>query len=431
MKTSRLFLTALALATFASASAGDLISVTPSNGLGKRTVRVWNDTGNPGEKATNLLLDKTIEANKTKKWCTANNNGDNLIEVMFELSDYYDIDKIVIHDCKTQENDANMTDYEIYVATEATNIGAEFGNWQLVDAKSGQGAVDIKTSEFTPTKARYIKFTSKHVPLIRVYGFEIYGTKSAQSAHPANLISVGASIMKYYDAVSLDESPFGIFDGNNENFASKWCFARALPTDSLKYVVADLGDDYEIDGLKLYDCNHLESGANIKGYNFYVSETMPDLNLVGNLEDLNTSWKKVVSAYQSDRSADNIKVDNFATPVLGRYVKFEVPYSATTGTVRLFELEIFGELKQLTSIDEDAAENQDLFVSPSIVNRGQSLTLQDEGILVVYSLSGQTAVSSLNVDAGATILTDQLAPGCYVAKLLSAKGSKQQKIIVR
>jgi len=415
-------------------SAGDLISTTPNNGLGTRIVRVWNDTGNPDEKGTNVLLDKTIEENQTKKWCTANNNGENIIEIMFELSDYYDVDKLIVFDCKTQEPEYNnTTDIEIWTCTSATGANTDQGDWQMVYSASGQENVNIKTCEFTPTKARYVKFTSKNVPLIRIYGMEIYGTKSEESVHPENLISVGKPVLKYYDAVSLTESPLSLFDGNKTNFESKWCFARALPTDSLKYVVFDLENNYQLEEVKLYDCEHLESGNNILGYNLYISETMPDLDLITNLEDKNTCWTKIVDAYKTDRSSENIKTDNFvSTPVYGRYVKLEIPYSVTTATVRLFEFEIYGKLKDITtSINKSTPEDQNWFVYPGIVTSGQNIEVKENGTVYIYSQQGAIIESAIECNGETSISTSRMAPGCYIIKLLSTSGNKVQKLIVK
>lgn len=424
MKKRTLFLSVMAMMASASVFAGDLLSVTPNDGNGVRVVRVYYDSGNPGERATNLLLDKTIEDNLPKKWCTANNDGDNQIDVIFELSDFYDLDKFVIQDCQTQENDANIVDYKISVS-ETEGWDAE---WTVVVDKTDQGDVDTKIDEITPTKARYVKLSTFSTPLIRVYGFEIYGTKSAESVHPANLISVNKPILKYYDLANgnINEGPVGIFDGNTENLESKWCFARALDTDSLKYVVVDLLNQYDIKEFKLYDCKYLEYNDNVMGYNVYVSETMPDLELITNLEDGNTNWTKVVDAYAKDRLLDDVKEDVLTSAVKGRYVKLEIPRSRTVGTVRLYEFQIFGELSG-SSIENEEVESFNIY--PTVLNGSTNLTLNNtnEGVFSIYTLNGQL-VHSQSV-APASQVQVNLASGIYIAKMTVGGADQIVKLI--
>jgi len=423
MKTLLLGVASIMLST--SLFAGDLISVTPNDGNGVRLVRVYYDSGNPGERATNLLLDKTIEENQAKKWCTANNDGENQIDVIFELSDFYDLDKFIIYDCKTQEDDINIASYQISLSEEP---GWD-ASWTVVVDKTNQNGIAVKTDEIAPTKARYVKLTTYDTPIIRVYGFEIYGTKSEESDHPKNLISVAKPVLKYYDLANgnIHESPVSLFDGNTENLESKWCFARALDTDSLKYAVVDLLDLYNINEFKLYDCKYLEYDDNIIGYNVYVSETMPNLDLITNLEDGNTCWTKVVDAYASDRLLDDIKEDVLTEPIRGRYVKLEIPRSMTLGTVRLFEFQVFGEKAGGNSINSNESKTLDIY--PSIFSGSAMLTLNNtvDGQFSIHSLNGKLLYSVLA--APMAQIQVNLPVGVYIAKMTTDGENQITKII--
>ena len=87
-------------------STSPIISTTPADGMGVRIARIHSASGGfNNEGPENLLLDKNVTGNGNKKWCY--NSTDNF--VIIELSDYYDVDKFVIEDCKTREpNNPNL-----------------------------------------------------------------------------------------------------------------------------------------------------------------------------------------------------------------------------------------------------------------------------------------------------------------------------------
>lgn len=141
--------------------------------MGVRIARIHSASGGfNNEGPENLLLDKNVTGNGNKKWCY--NSTDNF--VIIELSDYYDVDKFVIEDCKTREpNNPNLSEYHIYVST----AGTSDTDWKEVVHEINQSDVMYKVKEITPVKARYIKLVSKiSSNTVRIYGFKIYGRKS-------------------------------------------------------------------------------------------------------------------------------------------------------------------------------------------------------------------------------------------------------------
>lgn len=342
--------------------------------IGKQVVRVFSSSGGfDGEKASNLLLDNTIAGNETKKWC---HNGANP-NVVFELIDYYDISRFVIRDCKTQENDNNISGYKISVSKNNTD-------WTVVsDVASGQEGVDLKDIPISVTRAKYIKFEPIIDGVFRIFKFEIYGTKTANASlldlKYDNVVSTGKTILKYSDAYAF-ETPLGMIDGRKDKAESKWCFDALQKNHT--YVVIDLENSYYVDKFKYFDANQVEpNNHNIKGYKVYLSNVAPDLSLITDEGDANTVWGTPVVDWNNtiDRSGENIKTDKLALSVLARYVKIEMPNDAMTEsggkkTVRCFEFEVYGKTN---------ASDGDLI---SATNYG---TLGKVGA-IVHSVSGQT-----------------------------------------
>ncbi len=297
-----------------------LISVTPNDGLGTRIVRVLSNTGGfNNETAENMLLDKNIAANKNKKWCY-NASSHNVI---FELSDYYDVDKFIIDDCKTRENNPNFPEYYIYVST----TGTTDADWKEVVHEANQADVMYKIKEITPVKARYIKFVPKGLDVIRIFGFQIYGRKSFDSVHPKELISVGKPVIEQQNSTNIQQAAVALFDANNNADNSKW-----TASGGDKYVVVDLKDNYAVSEFKLYDAQSVSaSNQNINGYKISVSTDL-------------SSWEMVVDA--NDRASENVKSDVLATSKTARYVKLEIPADrmGSNKAINLYEFEVYGKL---------------------------------------------------------------------------------------
>ncbi len=297
-----------------------LISVTPADGLGVRIARIYSNTGGfTNETAENLLLDKNIAANKNKKWCY--NASDH--SVVIELSDYYDVDKFVIDDCKTRENNPNFPEYYIYVST----TGTADGDWKEVVHEVNQADVMYKIKEIAPTKARYIKFVPKGITTIRIFGFQIYGRKSFDSAHAKELISVGKPVIEQQTSPDIQRAAVALFDADKTADNSKWSTATGD-----KYVVVDLKDKYAVSEFKLYDAHSVNTtNQNIDGYKISVSSDL-------------SAWETVVDA--TGKATVNIKSDVLPTAKDARYVKLEIPESrmGSEKKVNLYEFEVYGKL---------------------------------------------------------------------------------------
>ncbi len=297
-----------------------LISVTPAEGLGVRIARIYSSTGgNANETAENLLLDKRVAANVTKKWCY----NASAHAVVIELSDYYDVDKFVIDDCKTHENNSNFPEYYIYVST----TGTADGDWTEVVHEVNQSDVICKISKIIPSKARYIKFVPKGIDMIRIFSFQIYGRKSFDSVHAKELISVGKPVIDQQTSPDIQQAAVALFDANKNAANGKWSTSTGN-----KYVVVDLKDSHSISEFKLYDAQSVNTtNQNIDGYKISIS---------GDL----SGWETVVDV--TGKSSENIKTDILGIVKDARYVKLEIP-EARMGSekkVNLYEFEIYGKL---------------------------------------------------------------------------------------
>lgn len=405
---------------------GNGIGGYPLNGIGKKIVSIHSSSGsaNSGESAFNLLY---THIDSKKKWC------DNVNEnpwVVFELTDVYAIDKLAFRDVSPYENgNGNVPEYWIFVST----TGTADGDWTEIVHKTNQGAVAVKEDVFeTPVNARYIKFVASRGTrtdngekenAIRIYGFDIYGTLS-QKIDRGDLVSVGKTVLKFYDASNYFEQPLHLIDGNTTNSANKWAFYRAGEGDSLKYVVIDLEQEYDIEKFKIYDTHYLEPNTdkNINGYNIYLSTEAPDLSLITNLKDDNTVWTQVVNA--NGRGAENIKTD-IITPTKGRFVKLEIPRSRVDGTTRLFEFEVYK--KESNAIEQNTANN--LKVWPSVLNNNESLNISntEAGKIYVYAADGSLTTSK-NIPSLASVHLD-IPAGSYIAMVLTPSITKSFKII--
>lgn len=319
-----------------------LISTTPADGTGVRVARIHSASGGfNNEGPENLLLDKNVAGNGNKKWCY--NNANNF--VIIELSDYYDVDKFVIEDCKTREpGNPNLSEYYIYVST----AGTADADWKEAVHEINQSDIMYKVKEIAPTKARYIKLVPKiSGNTVRIYGFKIYGRKSFDSVYSNGLISVGKPVIMQQDASSVQNAPVALFDGELKATNSKW-----TATDGDKYVVVDLEDNYAISGFKLYDAKSVDSKSeNINGYKVSVSQNLGD-------------WKVITDV--NDKGDENIKEETVSPAEVARYVKLEIPADrmGASKTLNLYEFSIYGTL----NVQSDDASLKVLQVEGKILN---------------------------------------------------------------
>lgn len=300
--------------------ASPLISVTPNDGSSVRIARIHSSTGGfNNEGPENLLLDKDIPANKNKKWCfNAKEHS-----VIIELSDYYDVNKFIIDDCRTRENNPNVPEYYIYVST----TGTADGDWKEVAHEINQSDVMYKVKEIDPVKARYIKFVPKGIDVIRIYKFGIYGRKSFESAHPEGLVSVGKPVISLLNSPDIHRGANTLFDGDITAANSKWSASGGS-----SQVVVDLYDNYAISQFVLYDAQSVnKSEQNIDGYKISVSSDLSD-------------WDLLVDA--SGRVGDDIKKDTIIPAKAARYVMLDIPEERMNSekNMNLYEFGIYGKL---------------------------------------------------------------------------------------
>lgn len=314
-----------------------LISNTPTDGSGVRIARIHSASGGfTNEGAENVLLDKSVPANKNKKWCY--NSKDNWVIV--ELSDFYDVDKFTIEDCRTRESEPNFPEYYIYVST----TGTATADWKEVVHETNQTNVMYKTAEINPTKARYIKLVPKGIDVVRIYAFRIYGRKSFDSVHDRELISVGKPVIGQQDSPNVQCAAVALFDANVNAANSKWTTSKGD-----KQVVVDLEDTYTISQFKLYDAKSVNTTEqNINGYKVSVSS---DLSV----------WDLVVDA--TEEGEENVKTHVLSPAQTARYVKLEIPEErmSSSKTLNLYEFSIFRKL----NVTSDNADLHTLQVSGS------------------------------------------------------------------
>ncbi len=381
-----------------------LISITPNDGLGVRIAKIHSYTGGYTDQgAENLLLDKDVPANKTKKWSyNASSHS-----VIIELSDFYDVDKFVIDDCKTLEKYENVPEYYIYVSTTGTGLA----DWQEVVHETGQGEVTRKIKEITPTKARYIKFVPKGITTIRIFSFQFYGRKSVESRYEKELISVGKPVLEQQTSPDIQQAAVALFDGNKNTPNGKW-----TTSNGDKYVVVDLKDKYAISEFKLYDAKSINSSTqNIDGYKISVSSDL-------------LSWEKLVDV--TGKSSENIKTEVINPAKEARYVKLEIPADrmGDEKKINLYEFEIFKQ-QVSNSIKNTSITTQKLTVHPNPAKRGDKVFLNGTGHLKIYSIQGQLVYEQEKYESSG-IPTENLVSGCYIIRLTKNQMTEQAKLLI-
>ena len=407
---------------------GEGIAFYPHGGIGKKAASIHSSSGqvNSSEAAFNLLYSYLSPI----KWCEDKNQNP---WVIFELTDYYNIEKTVFRDVSPYERgNGNVPEYWIYTSV----TGTADGDWKEVVHKTNQQSAAVKEDTFdTPEEARYIKFVASRgirtdngnaENAIRIYGFDIHGTFS-RAVDRGNIVSVGKTVLDFYDASNYYSQPLHLLDGDITNQANRWYFNRAGESDSLKYVIIDLEEEYEIEKFVLYDAGNFEAGSyNISGYNIYVATTAPDLTLISKTKDENTVWTKVLDV--TKRQNDNIKTD-IIEPVLARYIKLEIPRSRThQDAVRLYQFEVH---KKDDSSGIAQIENDNIEIIPNILKSGDNLLVKglESGKLSIFDLQGALLVDK-NITQSETNIPVQIPAGTYIVEVKNETLRKTAKLVV-
>jgi hypothetical protein len=143
-------------------------------------------------------------------------------------------------------------------------------------------------------------------------------------------------------------------------------------------VVIDLENQYDISEFKMYDCKTIEPDNNIDTYQIYVSNDLPDLNLITPQGDSNTCWGEPV-VNKTGQSDVALKDDVLAKPVTGRYVKLVIPRTdddMNNFTARIYAFDVLGAvstgIKSLTDMKSTVADNRIYTVSGQYVGKNKS-----------------------------------------------------------
>ena len=139
---------------------------------------------NEGEGASKL-----IDNDNTTKWC---DNANGRPWVVVALPDECNVDKFVIRDCKTREEQfKNIDSYRI-------SISQDGSEWKtVVDAKNRK-TDDIKIDKIAPTRAKYVKLEVKRPAgdsATRLYGFDVYksvstGAEIVEAAETEHVVKI-------------------------------------------------------------------------------------------------------------------------------------------------------------------------------------------------------------------------------------------------
>ncbi len=411
-------LTVLLSISIISQAQSRLISSVPINGQGNQFVCIHSHSGQvegAPNLAFNLLYNHAEGEQSIKRWY---NNSNWFPWVVFELTDFYTIDKIEFRDVKTQHDQfLNIDNYQIYVSA----VDPMMCEWKLVIDKKEQASYNVKSDNLNHAEeVRFIKFVCSpgmqsdliYDDGIRIYGMDIYGTFSRK--YDRSSISVGKSILGFNGSSPYYQTPLNILDGNGCNVENFWYANRPSLSDSLRWVVIDLETTCKITGFQLSDAKSLiQNAPNIDGYNVYVSNVRPDLAKIKANIDENEHWVQVVNAYEQKRLDQAIKTD-MIEEVEARYVKLEIPYSQTNGFLRIFQFEVFGE--ELVAAVKTVNLHQGLSIHPNVIKKGEDVQiyLKESGLLHVVDMNGKLLYNE-NLSAGQhRIATHQFPSGMYM-----------------
>ena len=383
----------------------------------------------------------TREETRGKKWC---DNKTDKPWVIWEFTDYYKINRFWFEDARNHEpGSQNTPDWKLEYSLD----GQE---WTEILHKTNDGDRIYKDESFDPVEVRYLRATfTKADGAVRIYGCDIYGEYSRPIERENNLISVGKTILKSYDAVNMRETASNLINGYADK-DHKWCFAQASKDDPIKFAVIDLEDTYDIEKIELVDCKGgRENDRNLEDLNIYVSNTAPDLDLITPQGDTNTCWNLVASATaagdqdiktytfksksESDPEAEpkEVKAKAETAPVRARYVKLEVPFfigetqTNNTFTARVPALNVYGT-KYVVGTGVGGIDADDAAISVRTA-AGAAVVEASDATVYVYDLAGRL-ISKKSVNGTAAI---ELPASIYLVRVVTPAGSKVAKVAIR
>ena len=383
----------------------------------------------------------TREETRGKKWC---DNKTDKPWVIWEFTDYYKINRFWFEDARNHEpGSQNTPDWKLEYSLD----GKE---WKEILHKTNDGDRIYKDESFDPVEVRYLRATfTKADGAVRIYGVDIFGEYSRPIERENNLISVGKTILKSYDAVNMRETASNLINGYADK-DHKWCFAQASKDDPIKFAVIDLEDTYDIEKIELVDCKGgRENDRNLEDLNIYVSNTAPDLDLITPQGDTNTCWNLVASATaagdqdiktytfksksESDPEAEpkEVKAKAETAPVRARYVKLEVPFfigetqTNNTFTARVPALNVYGT-KYVVGTGVGGIDADDAAISVRTA-AGAAVVEASDATVYVYDLAGRL-ISKKSVNGTAAI---ELPASIYLVRVVTPAGSKVAKVAIR
>jgi predicted GH43/DUF377 family glycosyl hydrolase len=352
-----------------------VINAYPANGEGKLRCTIHSYSGSTNSDESPFYLN-TSYTYANKKWCDTSTQP----WVVFELMDYYKINRFVMRDVEGHEtNCGNVPEYWLYVSNDGNQ-------WTELLHKTDVGSQGVKDESFEPVETRYVKLVLKKGTrgtgvadnAVRIYGVDLYGEYSRSADHNG-VVSVGKTVLKSYNQTNEREQAINMLDGNYTDKRTKWCFYKSdVNTDPYKYVVIDLENQYDISEFKMYDCKTIEPDNNIDTYQIYISKDLPDLNLITPRGDSNTCWGEPV-VNKTGQSDVALKDDVLAKPVTGRYVKLVIPRTdddMNNFTARIYAFDVLGTvstgIKSLTDMKSTVADNRIYTVSGQYVGKNKS-----------------------------------------------------------
>ncbi|MDL2257017.1 discoidin domain-containing protein [Bacteroidales bacterium OttesenSCG-928-I14] len=365
-----------------------------------------------------------------KKWCENKNENP---WVIFELNDYYNIDKLVFRDVAPYESgNGNVPEYWVYIST----TGTDDDDWTLVKYANDGATVDVKEIDLDGSvEARYIKFVASRGTrtdngqkenAIRIYGFDIYGEYS-RPVERENLVSVGKSVMYFYKSNNYYQYPLHLLDGNKSNPANKWCFDKPSTSDPVRILILDLEEEYDIEKFVLYDAGFLGDKAdNMTGCKIHISTEAPDLNLISTYQDNNKCWEKVVD--DSEGKDDSVKTYTLDTPKRGRYLKLEIPRGRVGDLTSIYQFEVYKKAGG-SSISNQSIDSIEIY--PNILQSGDSLHIESlsGGEMSIYDLKGLKLFSD-EVKTSSYSKQINLPSGNYIVKVRTQYKEETVKLII-
>lgn len=166
--------------------------------LGAAINQQSGDPASPAEGPANIVDGIRYPESLSGKWCSLQNSA----WVVFDLGQVYRFYNFSIFDCKSgPEDDANFSDYDIYVAVPG-------GAWNLVVNETGRENDNIKTDNIAPAVGQLVWFNPKNTTTLRIWEFEAMGIpESSITAEPSqeSITMAGGSSMEMTVAYEFNE----------------------------------------------------------------------------------------------------------------------------------------------------------------------------------------------------------------------------------